>query len=148
MPRPVTAATGPWTYVLEGDRKLPQDQQARFVLRPLTQLERCRVHDSLVFTHFDADGTRQIRRRQREIEFSLAVSHIDSVENFPIGAPRPWPTDQALRPAYLAQLSDDDVTELGGEIWTKSLLDVGPGSALGNSSAPALTSSSGAASEA
>ena len=137
-----------WTYVLEGDRALPLDQQTRFVLGPMTGPERDRVNDAIRSnTQINADGTRTIIERTRQQARLIALEHIVSVDNFPVGAPQSWPAKRDARERYLDQMDDDDVLELGDEVWKRSTLgaDEDP---IKNSSTPERTSASGASSAA
>jgi hypothetical protein len=126
-----------WIYVTKADRELPKDQQSRFTLSPMTAAERDVAQDTL---SSGAAGTREYARK-------IARDHIVSVENFPVGEPKPWPEKSADREAYLATLHDDDVLAIGNEVWVRSSLgaDEEP---LKNSSTPERTSASGASSAA
>jgi hypothetical protein len=124
-----------WTYVTKADRELPKDQQSRFTLSPLISTERDLLRDEMV----NDDRTfGSIYTRGRK----LALDHIVSVENFPVGEPKPWPEKRSEREAYLSLLDDDDVLEIGNEVWARSTL--GPeDKELKNSSTPERTSASG-----
>ena len=111
-----------WRYVLLRDRKLPPEEQTTWILRPLTQLERAEARDNMARVQtIPGGGTATITRTHR-LSLDLAVSNIHSVENFPAGAPEPWPEDREARLAYLDALDDDDVKELGNEIWVRSAI--------------------------
>lgn len=131
-----------WVYVLMRDLTLDLGQQSRFTLRPMTHAERAAVRDDIARTQEAADGSTITLMRTRQQGYSIALSHIVSIENFPSDAPKPWPTDANDRAAYLEQLADDDVLELGNEVWARSALGA-DGPAIKNFSTPERTSSSG-----
>src|SRR4051812_17488062 len=106
-----------WTYVLVGDRALDPDQQTRFTLRPVAAGDRDRIRDNLSWTQIHSDGGQTRVNRTRQTARTLVLDHLASVDNFPVGAPQPWPKDRADRDQYLAMLDDDDIEELGDEIW-------------------------------
>lgn len=136
-----------WTYVLEADRALDAAQQSRFVLSPMTYAERAAIRDDLL------RGEGNVSKVFRNAG-TIAIEHLVSIENFPAGEPQPWPADRAARERYLELLDDDDVLEIGNEIWTRSALgyrdkDTEPlrdGDVAKNSSTPEPTSSSGGSS--
>lgn len=141
MARSVQRAAEAWTYVLLADRALPIEDRTTFTLRPLTITEQAAALDDLVRTEFDEDGNRVVLRRARRQAIALAVTHIEAIDNFPAGAPKPWPEDRDSRRRYLEQLRLEDVVELGDEIWKRSSIDAaGP---VKNFSPPERTSSSG-----
>lgn len=142
MAKTIKRTAEAWTYVLVTDRALPIDQQTRFVLKPLTHVERATVRDSLSRLQIDAAGTKALLDRTRQEAFGLALSNIVAVENFPVGEARAWPAKKADREAFLDQLDDDDVLEIGNEIWERSKLGM-DGAPIKNSSRPAPTSGSG-----
>jgi hypothetical protein len=147
MPARVTypAPAETWSYVLRSDRELPLEQQSRFVLRPLTQAERLQGVDALVHTRTESGGAILQVGRSAQVARDFALSHIVSTQNFPSDGPRPWPADGSLseRSSYLEMLSDDHVSELGNEIWTRSSLAKSEEAALKNSSRPGVISDSG-----
>jgi hypothetical protein len=109
-----------WSYVLLRDRELKPEEQTTFILRPLTQLERAEVRDNMARIQVvPGGGTATITRTHRS-SLDLALSHIDAIRNFPAGSPQDWPTDREARLAYLDQLEDEDVKEIGNEIWVHS----------------------------
>ncbi|HVX39615.1 MAG TPA: hypothetical protein VHB25_08580 [Gemmatimonadaceae bacterium] len=131
-----------WSYVLRADRALPFDQQSRFTLSPLSHGERAAMRDDLVRTRYAPDGSRDVAPRTHQNARELVLGHLTSIENFPVSAAQPWPSDREARERYLELLEDDDVLELGDEIWARSTL--GPEEpAVGNSWPPERTSSSG-----
>lgn len=140
------AAAESWSYVLKDDRVLPLEQQSRFILRPLSQAERATVRDAMNRVVSTSTGE-LTENRTWQVTHGLALSHIVSIENFPAGAPAPWPNRMSERERYLEQLDDDYVLEIGNEIWVKSTLTPEEGEAAKNSSAPEPTSTSGASSE-
>lgn len=155
MAKPFKRRAESWVYILEGDRALSADQQTRFILRPLTQAEQMAIEDEVYYLSFDADGRKSHVTREKRVARQLALSHIESIENFPPGNPKPWPADPEARDRYLAELQADDVHEVGNEIFKRSKLgyaapDEAPkdGDVIKNSSPPAPTSGSGGTSEA
>ena len=132
-----------WTYILQSDRALPIEQQSRFVLSPLTHAERAAVRDGAARILHLEDGSVQSIDRTHQNAYAIVLDHVVSIENFPAGASQPWPAKRDDRMRYLEQLDDDDVLELGNEVWLRSSL--GPDEAsIKNSSPPEHTSSSGA----
>jgi hypothetical protein len=109
-----------WRYILDDDKKLDADQQSAWILRPLTQLERADARDNLKRVHTQTDGSRTAVARDHRLSIDLCLTNIVAVENFPAGAATKWPDDRDARIAYLADLDDAYVQELGNEIWTHS----------------------------
>jgi hypothetical protein len=132
-----------WVFVLEADTQLPLDQQTRFTLRPMTHAERAAVRDDLAREERQRDGTTATVARTRQQAYAIALAHIVSVENFPVGAPQAWPNDRAAQERYLEQLEDDDVLEIGNEVWARSTLGPPDEGVVKNFSPPELTSISG-----
>lgn len=132
---------GSWSYVLLGDRSLPPDQQSVFVLRPLTGAERERVVDEVSQRIYQADGSVRVISRMRTIARELVLSHVESIERFPVGAPKAWPKEPDERQRYLEDMDDDDVFEVGNEIFNRSALGPEEAKHVGESSTPAPTSS-------
>lgn len=141
----VRHAAQSWNYVLRDDRVLPLEQQSRFVLKPLSQAERAAARDAMNRTVETPTGVLS-ENRTWQVTHGLALTHIVSIENFPAGDPKPWPTRLSEREAYLEQLDDDAVLELGNEIWVRSTLSPEEEPIAKNSSAPEPTSTSGASS--
>lgn len=131
-----------WTYILKSDRALPQEEQSRFTLRPMTYVERAALLDDLQRTDIERDGRVIETMRVHRNAWALALAHIVAVENFPAGEPQPWPEDRAAREHYMDQIDNDDVLEIGNEIWTRSGLGI-EAPEIKNSSPPGLTSISG-----
>lgn len=127
-----------WRYVLVSDQALPPEQQSGFTLRPLTQLERADVRDNMTRFVTVPEGGRVAVARDHRLSVELCVSNIVAVENFPAGAAEPWPEGKAARFAYLEQLDDAYVQEIGNELWLKATL----GDDAKNSSPPRPTSTS------
>jgi hypothetical protein len=142
MARLFKPATESWRFVLEADRKLPPEQQTVFVLSPLIQGEIVAVEDAITRTVLDRQGRPNLLSRERQSGRDLALEHIESIENFPVGQPKPWPADREARETYLAQLHVDDVHEIGKEIYRKSKVGAEEPAAK-NSFMPERTSSSG-----
>jgi len=122
MPAKTTRPAESWSYVLECDRELDAAEQSRFILRPLTQSERAAVRDDIARVETAKDGARSVVSRSQRQGIELAINHIVSIENFPAGAPQPWPPDPATRRSYLEMLRDDYVQEVANEIWAKSVV--------------------------
>jgi hypothetical protein len=139
MAKMKSRAAASFPYVLIGDRDLPPEQQTQFVLRPLTVDEHAAAHDGLVRTLVDKDGNRTIVNRTRQQAVSLALEHIVSIENFPVGAPQPWPDERERRRDYLGMLMPADLQELGGVLFHRAEV----GDEEKNFSPPARTSASG-----
>lgn len=146
MARSFKRAAESFPYILKGDRDLPHEQQTRFLCRPLTQAEQLAAEDEVYYLAFDGTGTNVHVSREKRVAHRLAVSHIQAIENFPVGAPKPWPEDLEARERYLEQLNSEDVLEVGNAIFTRSKLGA-DADALKNSSPPAPTSGSGGTSE-
>lgn len=125
-----------WTYVLKADRELPRDEQSMFALAPMTYAQRAAVRDDML------RGERVFRSAGE-----IALRHIVSTENFPADNPAPWPTEHEKRLRYLEQLDDDDILEIGNEVWIRSTLGLDE-ETVKNSSPPGPTSSSGGTSTA
>ena len=113
-----------WTYLLVSDRELPIEEQSRFTLSPLTQAERAAIQDDLARTHVATDGSKSVVARTRRQGLSIALDHIVAIENFPAGAPQPWPKDREGRETYLEMLDDDFVQEIGNEVFERSSVGV------------------------
>ncbi|HEY7195513.1 MAG TPA: hypothetical protein VH439_17350 [Gemmatimonadales bacterium] len=147
MAKGITRLAGTWSYVLTADRELPVEEQSRFTLRPLTGAERERFIDDMSVAE-TVDGAVRVHPRTRQIARRIAISHIAAIENFPAGAPKPWPADAKARDDYLELLDDGYVFELGNEIYLRSSLGATNGAKgtedakpVGESSTPAPTSS-------
>jgi hypothetical protein len=125
-----------WRYIPLSDRALPPEQQTVFRLSPMTQAERVGTHDAITRTIIEPDGTQTIVRRMRQVTYALCLEHIESVENFPPGAPQAWPATAAERATYLEQFDDAAIEELGNEIYDHSSV----GAPEKNSSPPGPTS--------
>ena len=113
-----------WTYIPRDDRALPPDQQTRITLRPLTLQERMRaIDDQSWVTEDPATGVRSVARRAWQEAFRLATDFIEAVENFPAGAPEPWPAGRKERQAYLEGMGEDVILEIGNEIINHSMME-------------------------
>jgi hypothetical protein len=108
----VKRTLGSWKFVPPSDINLPTSEQSVFVLKPLTQLQRMEVWDNLKWVN--QDGTMQPRGFQQARE--LCLKNIESIVNFPVGDPQPWPESIADRATYLEQVDDMDVMIIGNEI--------------------------------
>lgn len=122
MAKRVTRPAESWSYVLQSDRGLPLEEQSRFVLSPLSQIERAAIRDEIARVSTASDGRKDIISRERRQGVEIVLDHLVSVENFPAGAPQKWPDKREERSAYLEQLDDDFVQELANEIWEKSTI--------------------------
>lgn len=111
-----------WSYVPRTDRELPAEQQTRFTLKPLTLTERAALKDALTRTLVQVDGSIAVLSRNRQEGLGVVLTHVLAVENYPPGAPQPWPAGQEERLVYLEQFNDDDVREIGDEIFAHSNL--------------------------
>jgi hypothetical protein len=111
-----------WKYVLLRDRELPVEEQTTWLLRPLTQVERAEGRDNMARIQATPGGGTATITRTHRLTLDLALSNIDAVENFPAGNAVPWPVDREARLAYLDMLDDDDVKEIGNEIWVHSAI--------------------------
>jgi hypothetical protein len=145
---------GSWTYVLTSDRARPVAEQTRFVLRPLTGAERERYMDEMSIAESE-NGTVLLHPRTRSATRHVAITHIERIDNFPVGEPaQPWPASAAERETYLEMLDDGAVFEIGNEIYLRSSLgSLAPGAngkmptraedatVVGESSMPVPTSS-------
>lgn len=127
-------------YVLVGDRELPPEQQTTFVLNPLTGPERARVRDEAVVTVVAPTGERRIIDRTYQQSRETVQAHLVSIENFPLGAPKAWPTKLSEQAAYMDLFDDGDLLELHNELFTRSWL----GDDAKNFSEPEPMSGSGA----
>jgi hypothetical protein len=125
-----------WRYIPLADRPLPPEQQTVFRLSPMTQAERVSTHDEIVRTVIEPDGTQTVIRRMRQVTRALCLEHIEAVENFPVGQPQAWPANHTDRVAYLEQLPDEVIEEIGNEIYDRSSV----GAPEKNSSPPGPTS--------
>jgi hypothetical protein len=111
-----------WRYVLKSDESLPPEQQSVFVLTPLNVIERAEARDGMVRRVVGATGETTVSQRDKRLSVEFCLSHIREIENFPAGAPKPWPDTSDERLRYLDQLDDSAVQELGNEIWVRSEL--------------------------
>lgn len=105
-----------FSFVLRGDRDLPEGEQSRFVLRPMTIDEQAAYLDA---SRDDADGGSRLWRAA----VAIVPQHIVSVENFPAGEPREWPKGHAERLEYLAELGVSACYEIGTEVFNRSYLE-------------------------
>lgn len=112
-------------YVPKDDRALPPEEQSTFKLRPLTQAERLRAFDEMTTTEVRRSGDDVVRwlhdhswSQARE----LVLEHLVDVQNFPAGAPVPWPGagSQAQKEEYLAMIDVYLLYELGEELRTRA----------------------------
>ena len=115
------------------------------MLRPLTQAERQAVEDSMNVRIRHPDGRVETMARTRQVALELAVTHIEAIENYPVGSPKPYPDpdDPDARRAYLEQLPDESVREIGNEIYGHSTLTAEEAAIIKNSLPPGPMSSSG-----
>jgi hypothetical protein len=121
MASKITRPAQSWTYILDDDRDLPDAEQSRFTLRPLTQQERAVIRDEIGRIETGKDGTKSVISRSYRQGIEIVLDAIVSIENFPAGAPQPWPDDRQQRRQYIDMLSDHYVQELANEAWFKSV---------------------------
>lgn len=133
-------AAGSWVYVLQVDRDLPEPQQSKFTLRPLTGAERD-YYRTLNRGAKDPGALAEPFKTAREI----CLSNIERIDQFPASRPMPWPEEHAARLDYLEKLEDGYVLELGIEVLMHSMLSEEERQRLGESQRPQLTSISPAA---
>lgn len=146
MARTVKRPTTSWEYVLKADRTLPEEEQTRFTLRPMAYLERAAVLDDFQPSDPTIGGQDGGTSRIWRNAWKIALNHIVAVENFPVGAPQPWPESRGAKMAYLDLLDNDDILEIGNEVWSRSGLGI-DGETIKNSSPPEHISRSGGGSE-
>lgn len=118
MKRPASS----WTYVLSVDEDKPVEEQSRFLLRPLTVSERAAIRDDIARVHTAADGSQVTTTRTYGQGIEIVLEHVVSIENFPAGAPEPWPEAIAERRRYLEGLDDAWIQEIANEVWAKSTI--------------------------
>jgi hypothetical protein len=95
-----------------------------FVLSPLSQGERMAVWDNLKWIEQDTAGNRTISSRSYQQALELCIAHIEDVENFPAGKPKPWPKNGAGREGRVpGQLDDVSILVIGSEIRNHSSLE-------------------------
>jgi hypothetical protein len=132
-----------WIYILTSDRALEEREQSRFLLSPMTFAERAAIKDDMI-----RSSVERVYRSAGDI----VLAHIVSIDNFPAGEPQPWPKKHEDRERYRELLDDDQVLELGNEIFIRSSLGYRveetdapkDGDILKNSPTPEATSTSGA----
>lgn len=112
-------------FVLDEDKALPVEEQSTFVLRPLTQAEQMVALDELTTESrsIERPGERIVKSRSWQQAYGLCLSHIEDVQNFPAGDPKPWPKDQKERREYLALLSDTQVFQVGCAIRDRAYVE-------------------------
>lgn len=113
-----------WSYVLRDDRALDPSEQSVFRLNPMTQADRLVVLDDAARRVELPDGSTVVKTRQRQVSLEICLSQIAAIDNFPAGAPKPWPADEIAQRQYLEQLDDEYIKELGEEIFTRSSIGV------------------------
>lgn len=111
-----------WRYVLKVDRELPEEQRSAFILTPLNPIERAEARDGMVRRVVGVTGETTVSQRDKRLSVEFCLRHIREIENFPAGAPKPWPDDADDRLRYLDQIDDAWVQEIGNEIWLRSEL--------------------------
>lgn len=141
MAKATKRVAGSWRYELLEDQALPPEQRSVFICNPLTGAERERVRDEISERILQADGSLRLTSRMRTIARELCLTKIAAIERFPIDAPVSWPAEPEKRATYLEQLTDDQVFEIGTQIFDRSALGPEDAKHVGESSAPAPTSS-------
>lgn len=91
-------------YVPREDRALSPDEQTTFLLTPLTLDERAGAYDTISTTVLDSSGTQTQKSGVWRQSVELFVTHVVAIENFPAGAPEPWPATRAERLRYMEQI--------------------------------------------
>lgn len=91
-------------YVPRDDRALPPEEQTTFLLTPLTLDERAGAYDTISTTVLDPSGTQTQRSGVWRQSVELFVTHVIGIENFPAGAPEPWPATREARLTYMEQI--------------------------------------------
>lgn len=126
MPNATKRQVEAWWYVLDAERAKPKEEQSRFRCQPLTQAQRMRVWDDHNWVTVGTNGERAISTRGLQQAHELCLSQITEVQNFPLDGPKPWPDkgSKGEKEAYLEQLEDMDVFEIGNAIRNKSTLEV------------------------
>ena len=124
MAKATKRVTESWWYTLPSDRELPESEQSRFLLSPLTYGERARVYDQREVIRQSANDDRAVESRMFSVAAELALTHLEDVENFPASEPKPWPRSgtREAKQKYLDMLADADLLALGIEVMTKSTL--------------------------
>jgi hypothetical protein len=125
MAKATKRVTESWWYILPSDRELPESEQSRFQLSPLTYAERARMYDQReVIRQSNGGDERTIESRMFSVLAELALTHLEDVENFPASEPLPWPKNgnRDAKQRYLDMLADADVLSIGTEIMVKSTL--------------------------
>jgi hypothetical protein len=111
----------------KADQGLPADDQSRFKFRPLTQAERMNALDDFAVHIKRADGSMELKTRDYGQSRTIVRAHLIEVDNFPAGAPEPWPADEAARDAYLEQIDDMVLHELGQAVLDRGVMEPAAG---------------------
>lgn len=122
MAKRIKRLTESWLYIPRADRDLAPELQSAFRLRPMAQAERTVARDDVARTVIQEDGSQMIVGRERQVAVSICVNHIVDAQNFPAGAPDPWPVERSARLAYLESMDDELVREIGNEVFTRSTI--------------------------
>lgn len=125
--RPKLRPTGTTRYVPLDDRRLPPEEQTVIYYRPLTAGQRAEAYDGLSVSEIAVDGKLLQRNCGWQVHRELCLTQIERVDNFPPGAPEPWPTDRAAREAYLDRIDDLVVNEIGVAIREGSMMPADAG---------------------
>ena len=119
--------TGTQKYIPFSDRTLPPEEQTVIYYKPLTAGERAAAFDNLSVSELQESGKLLQRSQAWQVHRELCLTQIERVENFPAGAPQPWPTDAAARETYLEQFDDFVVNEIGAAIRDGSTMPAAAG---------------------
>ena len=121
-----TRPVGSWVFIPAGDEELKPEEQTRITCRQLTQAERMEAWDNINWTVKD-EGTGEVTIMPRTFRLArdLCKAAILSIENFPPGAPKPWPKDgsEAEKDAYLDMIPDMEMLRIGQAIRHKAFIE-------------------------
>lgn len=123
----VTRSTGVVPYILKADQHRKPEEQSTFYIRPLTQGERMEANDRINITTVGPTGVVEQEGRGWRQALELCVTRIERIENFPDGAPKPWPVSEKERREYMEQFEDRDVSEIGTAIREASTMSTAAG---------------------
>lgn len=122
-----------FTLVPKDDQSKPPAEQVTFHVRPLTQAERMHMYDEMVVTELKPDGARIRHDRSWQQARELVRDHVVQIDG--TNGLGKWPVSEAEREAFLEQLDDFVVFEVGNEIRERAATRPTPG----NPSPPATS---------
>lgn len=116
---------GNWKFTFPSEEQNPPERQTVVVCRQLTQAERMLAWDNLNWTARDAQGGVTLLPRTFRLARELCLLAIESIENFPEGAPKPYPTNgtDEEKSAYLDQFPDLELLKIGQAIRNRATLE-------------------------